>query len=169
MPVHYTLHIFFERNAMTEFLYDSRPDTLNHIEEVRRRMDQVIYNLNDRSYAHDKSKLESPELEVYDEYTPKLKNTTYGSDEYRAHLDGMGKGLAHHYKYNDHHPEHFSGGIYSMNLVQLMEMLCDWKAATMRHADGDLGLSIDQNAERFGYGDYMRRLLLNTAEYFGWL
>ena len=154
---------------MTEFLYDSRPDTLNHIEEVRRRMDQVIYNLNSRSYAHDKSKLESPELEVYDEYTPKLKNTTYGSDEYRVYLDGMGEGLAHHYKHNDHHPEHFSGGIHDMNLVQLMEMLCDWKAATMRHANGDLGRSIDQNAQRFGYDDNMKILLFNTAEYFGWL
>jgi predicted acetyltransferase len=48
-------------------------------------------------------------------------------------------------------------------------MLCDWKAATLRHADGDLGRSIEQNAERFGYGGEMKRLLLNTAKRFDWL
>ena len=149
--------------------YSSIPDTNKHIDEVRILIDQVERDLTKRLYAHDKSKLESPELEVYDEYTPKLNTTTYGSDEYKEHLKGMGEGLAHHYKHNDHHPEHFSGGIHDMNLVQLMEMLCDWKAATMRHADGDLGRSIEQNAQRFGYGDNMKTLLFNTAQYFGWL
>jgi hypothetical protein len=47
-----------------------------------------------------------------------------------------------------------------MDLVQVIEMLADWKAATLRHADGDLARSIEQNAERFGYGDQFR---------FGWL
>jgi hypothetical protein len=48
-------------------------------------------------------------------------------------------------------------------------MLADWKAATLRHADGDLARSIEQNAERFGYGDEIKRLLIHTAAYFGWL
>jgi hypothetical protein len=47
--------------------------------------------------------------------------------------------------------------------------LCDWKAATLRHADGDLGRSILQNADRFGYGDEILGLLLNTAKAYGWL
>ena len=45
-----------------------------------------------------------------------------------------------------------------------MEMLCNWKAATLRHKNGDLRQSIEQNAERFGYGMEMKGLLLNTAE-----
>jgi hypothetical protein len=59
--------------------------------------------------------------------------------------------------------------IHEMSLVQMIEMLCDWKAATLRHADGDLERSIMQNAERFEYGDEIRELLLNTAQEFGWL
>jgi len=84
-------------------------------------------------------------------------------------LADMGEGLQHHYAVNDHHPEHFDNGIRDMGLVQLTEMLADWKAATMRHEDGDLGRSIEQNAERFGYGDEIKRLLRNTASDFGWL
>jgi hypothetical protein len=120
--------------------------------------------------AHDASKKESPELEVFDEFTPKLRGTTYGSDEYKAYTKAMGEGLAHHYAHNDHHPEHFPGGFEDMNLLQLIEMLCDWKAATMRMADGgDLRKSINQNAERFGYGNKMKKILLNTSEYMGWI
>jgi hypothetical protein len=149
--------------------YDSRSDTNQHIDEVRYIMLEVQRDLTQRYYNHDKSKLESPELEIFNEYSPKLRDTTYGSDEYKQFLKEMGVGLTHHYEHNDHHPEHFPGGIEDMNLVQLMEMLCDWKAATLRHADGDLARSIEQNAERFGYGNKMKKLLYNTALYFDWL
>jgi hypothetical protein len=108
-------------------------------------------------------------VSVFDEYTPLLRDSTYGSDEYKRFLAGMGEGLRHHYAANDHHPEHFPNGIHDMDLVQLIEMLADWKAATLRHADGDLDRSIRQNAERFGYGASMITLLQSTAERFGWL
>ena len=149
--------------------YDSRPDTYAHITEVRERLLAVACALIERAHAHDASKLEEPELGVFNEYTPKLADSTYGSDEYKAFLEGMGEGLKHHYAVNDHHPEHFAGGVEDMNLVQVIEMLADWKAATLRHKDGSLLRSIVQNADRFGYGHEFRALLLNTASYFGWL
>jgi hypothetical protein len=52
-----------------------------------------------------------------------------------------------------------------MTLVDLMEMLCDWKAATLRHADGDIMKSVNQNQERFGYSDELRMILANTARW----
>jgi hypothetical protein len=149
--------------------YDSRPDTYAHIAEVRKRLLKVARQIITRADKHDESKLVEPELSVFNEYTPKLRDSTYGSDEYKAFLKGMGEGLAHHSAANDHHPEHFDNGITGMDLIQLIEMLADWKAATLRHADGDLKRSIEQNAERFGYGEEIQRLLLHTAAYFGWL
>lgn len=143
--------------------YDSRPDTKAHISVVRSFMLRVLDNLESRAARHDKSKLESPEVEVFDEFTPKLKSSTYGSPEYAAFLEGMGVGLKHHYAHNDHHPEHFTNGIHDMNLMQLTEMLCDWLAAVQRHDDGDIRKSIEINAERFGYGDEIQRLLTNTV------
>lgn len=149
--------------------YDSRPDTYAHIATVREYLLAVVYLLMWRAHDHDLSKLESPEREVFDEYTPKLATSTYGSPGYKAHLRGMGEGLSHHYRVNDHHPEHFDNGIEEMNLLQVIEMLADWKAATLRHADGDLARSIEQNAERFCYGPEIKRLLVNTARDMGWL
>ncbi len=122
-----------------------------------------------RAHEHDQSKLVEPEVSVFDQYTPLLATTTYGSDEYRQHLGGMVQALDHHYRVNDHHPQHFSFGVEDMNLMQVLEMLCDWKAATMRHADGDLARSIELNAERFAYGQRFKDLLTNTARALGWI
>jgi Family of unknown function (DUF5662) len=147
--------------------YDSRPDTYAHIATVRGYINRAVVNLLRRGDDHDLSKLESPEREVFDEFTPKLKDSTYGSDEYKAFLRGMGEGLQHHYAHNSHHPEHHEGGFWDMTLLDMVEMLCDWKAATLRHADGDLLRSIEQNCERFGYGGAMARVLTRTAEELG--
>lgn len=149
--------------------YDSGPDTREHIAEVQSNLEQMITELSVRAGRHDASKLREPEKSAFDEYTPKLRNSTYGSDEYKSFLAGMGEALQHHYEVNDHHPEHFTFGIHEMDLLQLCEMLADWKAATLRHADGDLRRSIEQNAERFGYGQELGALLLRTAERLGWL
>jgi len=149
--------------------YDSRPDTYAHIATVRLYLSRVIMKLLYRMEDHDLSKLEEPEKSVFDEFTPKLAESTYDSEEYKGFLEAMGPALQHHYEHNDHHPEHFKYGIADMNLIQVLEMLCDWKAATLRHNDGDLRRSIDQNAKRFGYGDEIKFLLINTAEHMGWL
>jgi len=141
---------------------DSRADTHKHIAQVRRFINRVIDDLLDRGFRHDLSKLATPEVEVFDEFTPKLATSTYGTPEYFDFLAAMKPALDHHYAANDHHPEHFAGGIGEMSLVQMIEMLCDWKAATLRHANGDLRKSIEQNQKRFGYSDDVKRLLLNT-------
>lgn len=152
---------------MTDF--DSRPDTYAHIATVRGYLLQVVQQIIWRGHDHDLSKLDQPELAVFDEFTPKLRDTTYGSNEYNHYLRGMGVGLEHHYAVNDHHPEHFTNGIHEMDLVQLIEMLADWKAATLRHADGSLRRSIEQNRTRFGYDEKMTVLLMRTASNLGWL
>ena len=170
-------------------------ETLKHIKNVRKFLYKVIKQLEEQGKVHDASKLESPELEIFDEYTPKLRNTTYGSDEYKQYLKEMQVALDHHYANNRHHPEHFSmifkcedcGELYAyrpaecktcahtdcfvricsvdkMNLVDIIEMFCDWKAATLRHGDGDIMKSIEINAKRFNMSDELKQILINTVE-----
>lgn len=149
--------------------YDSRPETYQHIAHVRGYLLEIVMDLLQRADGHDISKLEEPELSTFNTFTPKLDGSTYGSDEYKGFLEAMGPGLRHHYEANDHHPEHGGGGVDWMNLIQVLEMLADWKAATLRHEDGDLARSIEINAERFGYGPEIESLLMNTALYLGWV
>ena len=56
------------------------------------------------------------------------------------------------------------GLINDMNLVDIMEMLCDWKAAGERQRDGNLLKSIELNAQRFGYDDQLKQIFVNTAK-----
>lgn len=144
--------------------FDSRVETQEHIAQVRGLLLGAAGDLIGRGHRHDESKLHPPEVDVFDEMTPKLKTTTYGSDEYKGYLAAMGPALEHHYAENDHHPEHFPHGLKQMNLLQLTEMLCDWIAATRRHDDGDIHRSITLNAARFGYGRELADLLHNTAD-----
>ncbi len=87
--------------------YDSKPDTLLHIKRVSQLLTEASIELINRANVHDASKLESPEKELFDEYTPKLKGCTYGSDEYHQYLKGLKVALDHHYENNSHHPEHY--------------------------------------------------------------
>ena len=87
--------------------YDSKGDTEKHIANVQDKLRYFADELTNRGLNHDKSKLESFEKDTFDKYTPKLKDTTYGSDEYKEYLQGMKVALDHHYENNRHHPEHF--------------------------------------------------------------
>ena len=145
--------------------YDSKPDTINHIISVRKYLTDIIKALNVRYAYHDYTKLIEPEKSVFDRVTPNLKELTYGSDEYKAQLKEMQHALDHHYENNPHHPEHYENGIRGMNLVDLIEMICDWKAASERHSDGDIMKSIEINQKRFGYSDELKQILINTINH----
>jgi hypothetical protein len=197
--------------------YDSRQDTLDHIESVRDKINAVTRRLAVRALAHDSSKLKTPEKEAFDEVTPLLRGTTYGSEEYKANLRRIKPAIDHHQKNNSHHPEFFhwhcpicqwqggpsdyetapqgpndSGvrycprccangmiyeselmdkpdlGINGMSLLDLVEMFCDWKAATERHADGDIKRSIEINQKRFNMTPQLASILENTRKELGW-
>lgn len=149
--------------------YDSTLDTMRHSRRVDELLLQIIIALQERVTRHDLSKMAPPEKAVFDRLTPRLKNSTYGSEEYKASLADMGEVLVHHYGANRHHPEHYDAGIAGMTVVDLVEMLCDWKAATERHEDGSLARSLTIQEARFGIEPQLMAVLRNTAAAFGWL
>lgn len=150
-------------------MYDSREDTLRHIATVEMLIDEVISHLMDRAKFHDASKLESPEKEAFDVWTPKLSDVTYGSGEYRSMLKQMRPAIDHHQQSNRHHPEYFGEKeIAGMDLVDVVEMLCDWKAASLRHKDGDINKSIGVNTKRFHMPQILVDIFNNTIINMKW-
>lgn len=156
--------------------YDSAPDTLAHIDRVQHFIDMAVVNLDRRAERHDESKLLPPEKEVFDVMTPKLANLEYGSQEYIDSVRQLGPALTHHFEVNDHHPEHFGKGdptaVSKMSAMALIEMICDWRAAserTKQRADGDEYLKrsfaegLAYNQERFGYSDDVASIIRATA------
>ena len=141
-------------------------ETRKHIANVASYIGLVINLLYKRAMGHDQTKLEQPELPLFTEYTEKLAGCTYGSEEYKQFLQGLKPALEHHYAKNRHHPEHYPNGIDDMTLIDVMEMICDWKAATLRHNDGNILKSIDINMERFGISPQLAQIMRNTVELF---
>ena len=92
----------------------------------------------------------------------------------------MAPTLEHHYATTRITPSTSSNGVEGMNLLDVMEMLCDWKAASQRMRpsapstrgdvpdyNSDFERSILLNQERFGYGDELAAILGNTARELG--
>ena len=156
-------NVYFAQDFGGVKMYDSRPETINHIDKVKELLSKFSNELAIRGLIHDVSKLRDKEKPIFDEYTPKLKDCTYGSDEYKSYLSEMQVALKHHYSENKHHPEHYENGIKGMTLIDICEMICDWKAATLRHNDGDIMKSIELNQNRFGYSDELKQILINTV------
>lgn len=52
----------------------------------------------------------------------------------------------------------------SMTLVDIIELFCDWKAASERHNDGNLRSSIEINADRFSMSPQLVRIFENTVD-----
>ena len=154
------------KDFMKEETYDSREDTLKHKDRVKELLTKATEKILERAERHDDSKLESPEKELFDKYTHKLKNTTYGSDEYKSYLKELQVALDHHYANNFHHPEHWENGINDFDLFDLIELFFDWTAATERHADGDIMKSIETNKKRFGISEQICDIFKNTVERF---
>jgi hypothetical protein len=149
-------------------VYDSRQDTNLHIHKVQANLRAVRENLGFRAEHHDASKLKPPEKPIFDAFTPKLSSVTYGSDEYRAMLAEMRPAIEHHNANNSHHPEHYPDGVNGMSLLDVIEMLADWKAASERHADGDIRKSLEINAKRFNLEPQLVAILKNTLGELGW-
>lgn len=96
-----------DNNAQAE-AFKAYEQTWQHIDLVMRLLMSAQIELMKRAVTHDRTKLISPEREMFAEMTSKLRELTYGSLEYKECLEKMkGQALGHHYSHNRHHPEFF--------------------------------------------------------------
>jgi hypothetical protein len=149
--------------------YDSTEDTKAHIKTLQDVLGEAIGLLVGRSLSHDASKLEEPEKSLYDACKPRIRYAEtafgYGSKEYENAIKELGPALSHHFDNNSHHPEHYPNGISGMSLLDALEMLADWKAASI--ASGQ-PLNLEANRKRFGISDQLFEILKNTVRELEW-
>lgn len=123
-----------------------------HIDRVRELIDECIDRFSDRALNHDASKLEEPEKTVFDTCTLKLKSMAYGSPEYKAAMEELKPGLAHHYAHNSHHPEHYpkrDGGITSALLRSSADAMDEQAVSALLHTDEKEAAEALMNTAKF--------------------
>jgi hypothetical protein len=88
--------------------FETYEQTWWQIDLVMRLLMSAQIELMRRMITHDRTKLISPEREMFADMTSRLAGLAYGSPEYRKCLEEMlGQALAHHYSHNRYHPEYF--------------------------------------------------------------
>jgi hypothetical protein len=118
-----------------------------------------------RGNQHDDSKYETAEFLPYSEVIEEFERHPYGSKGREKVYASIKPAVDHHLKHNRHHPEFFADGIEGMNLVDLLEMIVDWNAATQNHpkVPGDLMTSLHIATEKYKISPQLARILYNTA------
>jgi hypothetical protein len=143
-------------------------ETNQHINRVGELIDDITGNLWKRANVHDESKLKEPERSGFERLKIRLGNAEYGTDHYQAALDESLPVREHHYAVNSHHPEHYPNGVSDMSLMDILEMLADWKASGERTLNGSLKKSLEFNRKRFDLSDELYGILVTTAIELGW-
>ena len=151
----------------TQIPDDFEAETRLHIAEVAGRLEAICQELRRRAAAHDQSKFSDAEKVIYAKVVPKLKMLPWRTSEYSRIAAELGPALDHHYRNNSHHPEHYPGGISGMDLIDIIEMYCDWAAATLRPGNGDMARTLTINAARYGLAGPLKDLLWNKWQRFG--
>ena|SRR6266568_2956420 len=137
-------------------------DLVQHKAWVAESMQVAATDLFHRAAIHDNSKFETEEYELYDQVFPDLQKYAYGSAELKAVYVQLGPALAHHLKVNRHHPEYHENGINGMNLLDVLEMVCDWLAASKRSQTG-IARGLEINKERYGISDQLLEIIKHTV------
>lgn len=123
---------------------------------------KLIEELLLRANLHDISKLTSEEFDGFAKSIYYLKGPWGQEARPPEILKRLKQSLVTHYAYNDHHPEYFQNGMKDMDLIQMLELIVDWRAAMIGQGNHDIEETLRVGQERFKYPDYVKDILRNT-------
>ena len=149
-------------NAAIEF--DFLCDTLLHISEVAENLEEYAGELRRRGLAHDRTKLQEPEFSAFIGQRERFKKANYGTPEYEECMRIAKPAVDHHYQHNRHHTAFVANGINDMGLIDILEMVADWRAANRRSPDKELVDTLDYMQKKYGIGEQLMHILRNTLE-----
>lgn len=121
-----------------------------HIALVRQALHRVADELIRRAEVHDLSKFNEDEFAGFVQINRVAREHPYGSEEYKASLNAVTPNpIQLHYSRNSHHPEHYAGGTDDMDLADIIEMVCDWYAASKTYGQTSFADSVEISLDRF--------------------
>ena len=115
------------------------------------------------AFLHDLSKYSWGESKYFAKTIFDLKHSTYGTPEYKEMLDRISPAIKHHTSINNHHPEFYKNN-KDIKIIEMIEMICDWKSATRRHANGNIFKSLEINEKRFNFDGNQMKIFREIVE-----
>ena len=143
-------------------------DTLLHIGEVAENLEIIASKLRQRGLSHDRTKLEELEFDAFVSTRRNFKKANYGTPEYQACCDTIRPAVDHHHENNRHHTAYYVNGVDDMTLVDVIEMIADWKAAARRNPDKKFEDTLEYAKNKYGIGDQLYKIVCNTLVDMEW-
>lgn len=135
---------------------------LRHQTLVRKYLLQLAHRLEERALLHDLSKLQLDEFGGFIEIQQIARGHRIDSEEYKASIQAEVVNL--HLSRNSHHPEYYPDGLWGMNLLDMIEMVIDWQAASETYGKATLLEALPIQKERFKMTDRQYWLIQFIAE-----
>lgn len=149
--------------------FDFLCDTVLHISEVNENLEEIISELKKRGLSHDRTKLQQLEFDGFVSTREKFKKANYGSPEYKECIELTKPAVEHHYKNNRHHTGFHKNGINDMTLIDIIEMIADWKAAARRSPDKTLQDTLDYAFKKYKIDSQLAVVITNTLVQLKWI
>lgn len=149
--------------------FDVLCDLILHVSEVQENLELVASELRQRGFAHDRTKFQDPEFSAFVSTRERFKTANYGTKEYEDVTAAIRPAIDHHYQNNRHHTAFHENGINDMNLIDIFEMLADWKAASRRSPDKDFKDTLNHAFKKYKIDKQLGQLIKNTLKYLGWI
>jgi len=111
-----------------------------------------------RGLKHDLSKFSKEEFEYVYILSTKGGGVKFGSKQYYSLVDSIMPAKLAHSSRNSHHPEYYDGKIERMTHLDIIEMQCDWAAASKR-SGGSLSNSMIINSKKYNISSLMQQKL----------
>ena len=144
---------------------DFKEKLFKHIEGVQNYLKTIGLIITTRGYEHDSSKVSDEEYKYFKMANSIDRNQFKTYEEYLDYVKPtLDKGLKHHYEYNRHHPEHFDNGVNDMTLIDIIEMIIDWKVSIEQNGK-KLEDEIGYNFDKYNISDQLKKIIMNTFEY----
>ena len=140
-----------------------------HKQSVKVGIQRIIDELADRAEKHDDDKFETEVFDSFYNALDKFINTKFGERNWELAMDEIGDSLFKHYSASPHHAQHYENGINGTNLLDLIEMMVDWKSASNSYGDSSFEESLRVQKKRFGIDDQLYGILTNTAIKLGYM
>jgi len=144
-------------------------DLMMHISEVRRNLALIQSNLEGRGIVHDLSKLTEIEFDAFVSTRPEFEKANFGTPEYQECVDAIRPAIDHHHFNNRHHTQFFTNGFADMNLLDILEMLADWQAASRRSPNLTFKDSLPRAFKQYSIPENMQKHILSTLTDLGWI
>lgn len=153
-----------DQDELERLFYEA--DVWKHRHLVAELMVKASIILLGAGVVHDASKLTDKERPYYEKPVWALNHSgvEYGSPEYKRLTAQMGQGWEHHKAANAHHPEFYGQepeALSMMNMFEMIEMLCDWIAASKRKGN-DPAQAMKFLKEKYPVSEQLEKILLNT-------